>query len=92
MGGSGRGGVNFFFLNSTAIQLPLTKVGIWGGRQSGGWGVKFFFVEIQLPFICHFNEEGAEGPQNGPKGRLGPQGPPSPPQELEERARSALNF
>jgi len=27
-----------------------------------------FFVEIQLPFICHFNEEGAEGPQNGPKG------------------------
>ena len=40
---------------------------------------KFFFVEIQLPFICHFNKEGAEGPQNGPKGRWGPKGPPSPP-------------
>ena len=63
-----------------------------GGAAVGGVGGKIFFVEIQLPFICHFNEEGAEGPQNGPKGRWGPEGPPSPPQELEGRAQSALNF
>ena len=47
---------------------------------------------ILIKNIICFNEEGAEGPQNGPKGRWGPEGPPSPPQELEGRARSALNF
>ncbi len=49
-------------------------------------------MEILIKNIICFNEEGAEGPQNGPKGRWGPEGPPSPPQELEGRARSALNF
>ena len=47
---------------------------------------------ILIKNIICFNEEGAEGPLNGPKGRCGPEGPPSPPQELEGRARSALNF
>ena len=63
-----------------------------GGAAVGGVGSKTFLVEIQLPFICHFNEEGAEGPQNGPKGRWGPEGPPSPPQEIEGWARSAQIF
>ena len=47
---------------------------------------------ILIKNIILFNEEGAEGPQNGPKGRWGPKRPPGPLQELEGRARSTLNF
>ena len=41
MGGGWGAGEGIFFLNSTAIQLPLTKVGIWGGTAVGGVGGNF---------------------------------------------------
>ena len=53
MGGVGEEGVVNFFLKFNCHSIAINQGWYMGGAAVGGVGGKIFFVEIQLPFICH---------------------------------------